>query len=153
MSSKEKAGKGKIASNVKVTNMLSAQLEPQGYNVSTDEFMEREGVSTQKLDQVMGFFLTHAKAEVTRRKFHYFLAFCSVFLVIVSTLVINQIITKSSIIFLKMSEATHGEIDAFITPSADIVGHTSDGLEYSMGSLLNYTAIEAKYNIPGDKEA
>jgi hypothetical protein len=115
--------------------------------------MEREGVETQKLDQLMGFFLQQAKSEATRRKFHYFLAFCSVFLVIVSTLVINQIITKSSIIFLKMSEATHGEIDAWITPSADIIGHTSDGLEYEMGALLNYTAIEAKYNIPGDKES
>ena len=52
-----------------------------------------------------------------------------------------------------MSEATHGEIDAWITPSADIIGHTSDGMEYEMGSLLNYTAIEAKYNIPGDKES
>jgi hypothetical protein len=56
-----------------------------------------------------------------RRKFHFLLAFCSVFLVVVSTLVINQIISKGSIIFLKISEGNHGEIDAVITPSADIV--------------------------------
>ena len=56
-----------------------------------------------------------------RRKFHFLLAFCSVFLVVVSTLVINQIISKGSIIFFKISEGNHGEIDAVITPSADIV--------------------------------
>lgn len=40
-----------------------------------------------------------------------------------------------------MSESTHGEIDAFISPSADIVKTTSDGVEYDMGSLLNFTAV------------
>jgi len=87
------------------------------------------------------FFMSFAVTEAKRRKFHFVLAFCSVFLVVVSTLVINQIISKGSIIFLKISESTHGEIDAFVTPSADIVGRTSDGIEYEMGSLLNFTAI------------
>jgi hypothetical protein len=68
--------------------------------------------------------MVHSYKDIFRRKFHFLLAFCSVFLVVVSTLVINQIISKGSIIFLKIAESTHGEIDAFVTPSADIVWKT-----------------------------
>jgi len=69
------------------------------------------------------------------------LAFCSVFLVVVSTLVINQIISKGSIIFLKIGESSHGEIDAYITPVADVVRETLDKIEYDQPALLNYTAV------------
>ena len=62
-----------------------------------------------------------------------------------STLIINQIITKGSIIFLKISESTHGEIDAFVTPAADIVGKTMDGISYDIPALLNYTAVTDHY--------
>jgi len=62
-----------------------------------------------------------------------------------STLIINQIITKGSIIFLKISESTHGEIDAFVTPAADIVGKTMDGIAYDIPALLNYTAVKDYY--------
>ena len=83
--------------------------------------MKDEDLSQQNLDQVARFFVKHAYNDIWRRKFHFVLAFCSVFLVVVSTLVVNQIISKGSIIFLKLGESTHGEIDAFITPSADII--------------------------------
>lgn len=76
---------------------------------------------------------------------HFMIAFCSVFLVVCSTLIINQIISKGNIIFLKISESTHGEIDAFVTPSADIVGKTIDGIQYEMPALLNLTAIHEYY--------
>jgi hypothetical protein len=33
-----------------------------------------------------------------------------------------------------------------VTPSSDIIGQTSDGIEYEMGSLLNFTAVNEKYN-------
>lgn len=62
-----------------------------------------------------------------------------------STLIINQIITKGSIIFLKISESTHGEVDAFVTPAADIVGKTMDGVSYDTPALLNYTAVTDYY--------
>lgn len=91
------------------------------------------------------FFISHSNKDIGRRKFHFFLAFCSVFLVVCSTLIINQIITKGSIIFLKISESTHGEIDAFVTPAADIVGKTMDGISYDIPALLNYTAVTDHY--------
>lgn len=74
------------------------------------------------------------------------LAFSSVFLVVVSTLVINQVISKGSLIFLKISEGNHGEIDAVITPSSDIVAQTIDGIKYDMPALMNYTAVSSYYN-------
>jgi len=39
--------------------------------------------------QVLNYFMRHAYKDIFRRKFHFVLAFCSVFLVVVSTLVIN----------------------------------------------------------------
>ena len=96
--------------------------------------MANEGMENQNLNQVAMFFIKHAYNDIFRRKFHFILAFCSVFLVVVSTLVVNQIISKGSIIFLKLGESTHGEIDAFITPSADIVRKTIDQIEYDVAA-------------------
>ena len=46
---------------------------------------------------------------------------------------------------MKISESTHGEIDAFVTPAADIVGKTMDGISYDIPALLNYTAVTNHY--------
>lgn len=97
------------------------------------------------MKEITLFFLKHAYKDIFRRKFHYILAFCSVFLVVVSTLVINQIISKGSIIFLKIGESSHGEIDAFISPVADVVKETIDKVEYDVPALLNYTAVNDYY--------
>lgn len=91
------------------------------------------------------FFIAHSYNDIGRRKLHFVLAFCSVFLVVCSTLIINQIISKGNIIFLKISESTHGEIDAFVTPSADLVGQTLDGIQYDIPALLNATAVTSYY--------
>ncbi len=113
--------------------------------VSETEFMQNEKMTNQNLKQVVEFFIKHAYKDIFRRKFHYILAFCSVFLVVVSTLVINQIISKGSIIFLKIGESSHGEIDAFITPVADVIKETLDKVEYDIPALLNYTAVNDYY--------
>jgi len=101
--------------------------------------------------QVLEYFWTQAYNDIFRRKFHFVLAFCSVFLVVVSTLVINQIISKGSIIFLKIGESSHGEIDAFITPTADMVKETLEKVEYDMPALLNYTAVNDYYTATDPK--
>lgn len=46
-------------------------------------------MSSQNLSEIGNFFVKHAYKDIFRRKFHFILAFCSVFLVVVSTLVIN----------------------------------------------------------------
>jgi hypothetical protein len=104
-----------------------------------DQFLKNE-----KMEGKAGFnnfFVHHAYKDVQRRKFLFCLAFSAVFLVVVSTLVINQVISKGSLIFLKISESSHGEIDAVITPSADIVAKTLDGIKYDEPALMNYTAV------------
>lgn len=47
---------------------------------------------------------------------------------------------------MKISESTHGEIDAVVTPSADIIGKTMDGIQYESPALLNLTAVQDYYN-------
>ena len=49
------------------------------------------------------FFVKHSFRDVGRRKFHFFLAFCSVFIVVLSTLVVNTVIQKGPIIFMKLA--------------------------------------------------
>ena len=109
-------------------------------------------MQTQSMGEMANYFLKHAYKDIFRRKFHFTLAFCSVFLVVVSTLVINQIISKGSIIFLKIGESSHGEIDAFITPAADLVKETIDKVEYDVPTLLNYTAVNDYYSAVGDPD-
>lgn len=46
---------------------------------------------------------------------------------------------------MKIGESTHGEIDAFITPAADLVKKTIDKMEYDMPARLNYTAVNNYY--------
>ena len=55
-----------------------------------------------------------------RHKCHFALAFCSVFFIVLSTLVVTSIIAKGPVIFLKLSEDSYGEIDAFIFPLGTI---------------------------------
>ena len=51
-----------------------------------------------------------------RRNFcHFCLAFCSVFIVVLSALVVNTIVDKGPIIFVSLAQADTGEIDVFYT--------------------------------------
>lgn len=115
------------------------------FRLSVDQFIKNEQLETKDIWSYSSFFITHASKDVQRRKFLFFLAFMSVFLVVVSTLVINQFITKGSLLFLKMSESNHGEIDAVITPSADIIATTIDGMKYDTPALMNFTAFTHYY--------
>ena len=69
--------------------------------------------------QMFRFFLKHSWRDVTRRKCHFGLAFCSVFVVVLSTLVVNTVIEKGPIIFLKLAQADTGEFDGYFTQGGD----------------------------------
>ena len=49
------------------------------------------------------FFIKHSIRDILRRKCHFCLAFCSVFVVVLSTLVVNTVIEKGPIIFLSLN--------------------------------------------------
>jgi hypothetical protein len=62
-------------------------------------------MTTLKLKESLKFFCKHSYRDTKRRKCHFFLALCSVFIVVLFSLVINTIVAKGPIIFLKMAEA------------------------------------------------
>jgi hypothetical protein len=51
--------------------------------------MKKEGIEPQNLTEAVKFFLMHSYKDAWRRKLHFMIAFCSVFLVVCSTLIIN----------------------------------------------------------------
>jgi len=87
------------------------------------------------------FFCKHSYRDMKRRKCHFFLAFCSVFIVVVSTLVINTVISKGPVIFLKMAEGEEGEADAYITPRGEYLGEKDS----ETATFMNYTRIYDLY--------
>ena len=48
------------------------------------------------------FFFKHSYRDIRRRKFHFCLAFCSVLIVVLSTLVIHTVVDKGPIIFMAL---------------------------------------------------
>lgn len=69
----------------------------------------------------MVFFAKHSLRDIRRKKCHFCLAFCSVFIVVSFTLIVNTIIAKGPIIFLKVAEGDEGEIDGVISSSQGVV--------------------------------
>ena len=84
--------------------------------------------------------LKHSYRDVHRKKFHFCLSFCSVFIVVWSALIINTIVEKGPIIFLKLAQAEGGQLDGILYPTND-----DDGV------FLNYTKImqitDNKFNL------
>jgi hypothetical protein len=79
------------------------------------------------------FFARYQLRDLWRRKCHFCLAFCSVFFIVLATLVVTTIISKGPYIFLKLAQDSNGEIDAFIYPGVtDLHNH-----------FINYTAMQS----------
>ena len=78
--------------------------------------MRQERLPRQSCCSSFRFFLGHTCKDVKRRKCHFCLAFCSVFVVVLTTVVINTIVTTGPIIFLRLAEGEEGEFDATVTP-------------------------------------
>ena len=67
--------------------------------------------------QTCRFFLKHSVRDVKRRKFHFCLAFLSVFIVVLSTLVIHTVVAKGPIIFMALGQEKGGAFDGFYQAS------------------------------------
>ncbi len=79
-------------------------------------FVAEQKLNTQKCWPSTKMFIKYSYRDLTRHKCHFCLAFCSVFFVVLSSLVVASMVQKGPVIFLKMADANNGEIDAFITP-------------------------------------
>jgi hypothetical protein len=100
---------------------------------------KNEKLKGQSLRSSTGFFSKHSYRDAMRHKCHFCLAFCSVFTVVFSMLVINSVIEKGPIIFLQLSEGQRGEIDAQIRPSSSYL-NAEDGTKFKV--FLNYTRVD-----------
>ena len=87
-----------------------------------------------------------------RRKCHFCLAFCSVFVVVLSTLVVNTVIAKGPIIFLSLNQAGTGEFDAYFEPIDKNNSLTFGPNDFELSDIFfNYTHFQYlwgdRYNI------
>lgn len=65
------------------------------------------------------------------------------FIVVLFSLVINTIVARGPIIFLKMAEANNGEIDGVVTPSQILALGLDD--DQTGVKFLNYTRVTELY--------
>ena len=82
-----------------------------------------------------GMFCSYSYRDIGRRKCTFCLSLLSVLFVVWSTLIINTLVFKGPVVFLKLAEAQTGEFDAVVTnPKKD---------EFETGSklFLNFTRI------------
>lgn len=88
---------------------------------------EQKRLNSMKFWPSTKFFATYQWRDLKRRKFHFCLAFCSVFFIVLATLVVTTIVSKGPYIFLELAQDSHGEIDAFISPrdSSTFINFTS----------------------------
>ena len=87
-----------------------------------------------------GFFLKHSWNDIKRRKCHFCLAYCSVFITVLATLIVNTVIDKGPIIFLSLNQQETGEIDSYLNMASaydDSVNTYCDD-----NNFLNYTKVE-----------
>ncbi|CAI2362787.1 unnamed protein product [Moneuplotes crassus] len=104
--------------------------------------MLQKGTSLhQSIFQQSYFYLQSNIKDIFRHKCHFLISTLSIFIVVLMCLVVNSVIDKAPIIFLRLAEKNSGEIDAFITPSRGVktVGKGQDSRQVM--ATLNYTAV------------
>ena len=132
-----------------------SDLVSHNISESLDGEFESEADLQQGCWQKFLFFTKHSFRDVSRHPCHFCLAFCSVFIVVLSTLVVNTVVDQGPIIFVNLAQGDSGEMDVWYS------GLTfNGGWEYEDGEmnlvnsrdhLLNYTQVtnlyDNKYNL------
>ena len=89
------------------------------------------------------FFIKNACTDIGRHKCQFFLAYCSVFIVVLSVIVVNAVIAKGPLIFLQLAENQDGAFDGFFKHNLDSYSDYSSNSKHN----YNYTHI---YQLYGD---
>ena len=94
------------------------------------------------------FFCNHNCKDMKRSKCNFCLAFCSVFIVVLSTLIINTIIGFGPIIFLRLGEQKVGQYDAIFLPLGTEYSdyNTYDNSNTTNTTFLNFTSVSLHNN-------
>lgn len=84
--------------------MQEPKQQARGLESKQDRIIREleEEVAQMGRGQMCRFFLKHSFRDIKRRKFHFCLAFLSVFIVVLSTLVIHTVVAKGPIIFMAL---------------------------------------------------
>jgi hypothetical protein len=98
------------------------------------------------------FFLNHSWQEIGRNKCSYCLAFGAVFIVVLSTLIVDTIVDQGPIVFMNVAETVAGQYDAYFIPTVE--EDTSLNLYLGQGNFLNFTqaALLTESNIAPRKQ-
>ena len=93
------------------------------------------------------FFIKNACTDIGRHKCQFFLAFCSVFIVVLSVIVVNSVIAKGPLIFLQMAESSEGAFDAVFHHSTTTYAN-NDGNNHHNYNYTRFTELYGKdYNV------
>ena len=90
--------------------------------------------------QMCRFFFKHSCRDIGRRKFHFCLAFMSVFIVVISTLVIHTVVDKGPIIMMALAQEKVGAFDGYYDPRSDYAVD-SVNLYSQTEYFINYTKV------------
>lgn len=93
-------------------------------------------LESYKVVSTASFFIKHSYRDVCRKCCHFCLSFASVYIVVWAALVINTVVEKGPVIFLKLAEADNGQYDGIVYPQDEI-----DFANYQNydGIFINYT--------------
>ena len=86
--------------------------------------------------------MKHSWTDIGRHKCQFCLAFCSVFVVVLSVIVVNSVCAKGPLIFLRLAEASSGAYDGVFSH----VGNHMHYLDTNTNELKNYTKFRELYN-------
>lgn len=90
------------------------------------------------------FFLKHSIKNVKRHPCHFCLSSCSVLICVLSTLVINTVVSQGPIIFVSLAQIDSGEMD--VSYSAE-TRYENDNLNLitPYRTFMNYTQVKELY--------
>ena len=104
----ESIGSKKYEPEIQVSESSDADAVPA-------DFDSEENDIRQGCWEKFKFFVKHSYRDVGRHPCHFCLAFCSVFIVVLSTLVVTTIIAQGPIIFVSLAQVESGEMDFWYT--------------------------------------
>lgn len=85
-------------------------------------------------------FTGYAAQDARRNKCHFLLAFGSVFVVVLSILIVQTIVSMGPLVFLQLGQNTNGEIDAIFSQAEPGIYSNADYANFiSQGQFFNYT--------------
>ena len=122
--------------NYRIKTNLDAKLQD-----FDDDFQDQEHLGGLSYCGSFRFFVKHSCRDLLRHKCQFCLAFCSVFVVVLSVIVVNTVITRGPLVFLKLSEQMNGEWDAYMYMFSQLENGSFSNADSNNWWCLNYTHI------------